>query len=131
MVYQKKLVDKIRCPFEYGLEVLGGKWKSRVLCLLSNCGPMRFRDLKQEMDSISDGVLSAALSDLMREGIISREAFNEVPPRVEYMGMYPLSIAMRTSSMEKSPSGPMSNVASSSGTALSKSVYKSSRGISS
>lgn len=84
MVYQKKLVDKICCPFEYGLEVLGGKWKSRVLCLLSNFWPMRFRDLKQEMDNISDGVLSAALSDLMREGIISREAFNEVPPRVEY-----------------------------------------------
>ena len=84
MPYQKKLEVRIRCPFEYGLEVLGGKWKARLLCILSNCGPMRFHELRDEMGDISDGVLSAALSSLMREGMLEREAFNEVPPRVVY-----------------------------------------------
>ena len=33
--YKEKLDDDIRCPFEYGLEIFGGKWKSRIICALS------------------------------------------------------------------------------------------------
>ena len=35
-MYHKKLESDIRCPLEYGLEVFGGKWKSRVICVLAD-----------------------------------------------------------------------------------------------
>lgn len=36
--YKKKLDDDIRCPLEYGLAIFGGKWKSRIICVLSANG---------------------------------------------------------------------------------------------
>ena len=74
----------MRCPFEYALQIFGGKWKSRILCLLHNTGALRFHRISAEMDNISDGVLSAALQELQNDGIVSRTVYGEVPPRVEY-----------------------------------------------
>ena len=34
-MYKKKLEEDIRCPLEYGLDVFGGKWKSRIICVWS------------------------------------------------------------------------------------------------
>lgn len=34
-MYQPKLEKDIRCPLEYGLAVFGGKWKSRIICVLA------------------------------------------------------------------------------------------------
>lgn len=44
-MYQPKTEKDIRCPLEYGLEVFGGKWKSRIICVLAEkarCGTARF-----------------------------------------------------------------------------------------
>ena len=68
MAYQKKTTNLIRCPFEYALQIFGGKWKSRIICLLHNMGPLRFNQICAEMGGISDGVLSAALQDLLGAG---------------------------------------------------------------
>jgi len=84
MHYQKKLSNSMRCPFEYSLQIFGGKWKSRIICLLHDTGALRFNRISDEMDNISDGVLSAALQELQNDGIVSRAVFGEVPPRVEY-----------------------------------------------
>ena len=84
MAYQKKIDHVLRCPFEYGLQIFGGKWNARILCLLSKQRPMRFREIRGELSDSTDAVLSGALRELLREGVIRREAFNEVPPRVEY-----------------------------------------------
>ena len=74
----------MRCPFEYALQIFGGKWKARIICLLHNLGPLRFHRISGEMDNISDGVLSAALQELQTAGVVSRAVYAEVPPRVEY-----------------------------------------------
>ena len=84
MAYQKKLSNFMRCPFEYALQIFGGKWKARIICLLHNLGPLRFHRISGEMDNISDGVLSAALQELQTAGVVSRAVYAEVPPRVEY-----------------------------------------------
>ena len=84
MAYQKKLEENIRCPFEYALQIFGGKWKARVVCLLHSLGSLRFGQISAEMDNISDGVLSAALQELHAAGIVTRAVYAEVPPRVEY-----------------------------------------------
>ena len=84
MAYKKKIEQVKRCPFEYGLQVFGGKWNSRILCLLSRDKPLRFHQIRDELGDITDAVLSGALRELMLDQAIQREAYNEVPPRVEY-----------------------------------------------
>ncbi len=84
MAYRKKLINEPRCPFEHALQLFGGKWKARILCLLHSLGTMRFNRISDEMNGISDGVLSGALQELQDAGMISRAVYGEVPPRVEY-----------------------------------------------
>lgn len=83
-MYQLKLEKDIRCPLEYGLEVFGGKWKPRIICVLSEKKVLRYSALRVELTDIADPVLASALRELMADGIIQRRQFEEIPPRVEY-----------------------------------------------
>ena len=47
-MYQAKLEKDIRCPLEYGLDVFGGRWKSRIICVLAHQGTLRYGILKGE-----------------------------------------------------------------------------------
>ena len=82
--YKKKLDDDIRCPLEYGLMLFGGKWKSRIICVLSANERLRYSEIRKEMYNITDSVLAATLKDLIEAGIIDRKSYDEIPPRVEY-----------------------------------------------
>lgn len=83
-MYKPKLEKDIRCPLEYGLNVFGGKWKSRVICVLAEKETLRYSTLRKEMINITDAVLAATLKELIADGIIERKQYNEIPPRVEY-----------------------------------------------
>jgi DNA-binding HxlR family transcriptional regulator len=83
-MYQRKLEKDIRCPLEYGLELLGGKWNSRVLCVLAARERLRYGELCHELGNITDTVLAATLKNLIANQMVKREAYNEIPPRVEY-----------------------------------------------
>lgn len=83
-MYQKKLKDDIRCPLEYGLEIFGGKWKSRIICVLAAMDTLRYSELRREMSNITDAVLAATLKELIADGIIFRKSYDEIPPKVEY-----------------------------------------------
>lgn len=82
--YKKKLEEDIRCPLEYGLAIFGGKWKSRIICVLASKERLRYSELRKEMCNITDAVLAATLKDLMEDNIIERTSYDEIPPRVEY-----------------------------------------------
>lgn len=83
MAYKRKLEKDIRCPLEYGLDVFGGRWKSRVLCVLSD-GPLRYSILRSQMANVTDAALASALKELVEDGLILRRQYEEIPPRVEY-----------------------------------------------
>lgn len=83
-MYQKKLKEDIRCPLEYGLDVFGGKWNSRVICVLAHKGTLRYSELRGEMANITDTVLASALKQLTAKEIVERISYDEIPPRVEY-----------------------------------------------
>lgn len=83
-MYHRKLEQDIRCPLEYGLSVFGGKWKSRIICVLAAKHALRYSELRSEMTNITDAVLAATLKDLLRNDIIARKSYDEIPPRVEY-----------------------------------------------
>lgn len=83
-MYQRKFEKDIRCPLEYGLDVFGGKWNSRIICVLSVKGVLRYSELRTEMGNISDAVLGGVLKDLLMHGLVLRKAYDEIPPKVEY-----------------------------------------------
>lgn len=84
MTYEPKIEKEIMCPIEYGLDIFGGKWKSRILCVLSSQSVMRYNEIRKELGNITDAVLAAMLKELIADELISREQYNEIPPKVEY-----------------------------------------------
>lgn len=83
-MYQKKIKEDIRCPLEYGLSVFGGKWKSRIICVLAGKKKLRYSEIRKEMCNITDAVLASTLKELIKDGIVKRKSYDEIPPRVEY-----------------------------------------------
>lgn len=84
MKYEPKLEKEIMCPLEYGLNIFGGKWKSRIICVLASKDVMRYNEIRRELSNITDAVLAAMLKELIADKIIQREQYNEIPPKVEY-----------------------------------------------
>ncbi len=83
-MYQRKIAKDIRCPLEYGLEIFGGKWNSRIICVLAAKETLRYSELRQEMGNITDAVLASTLKILIANGLVLRKSYDEIPPRVEY-----------------------------------------------
>lgn len=84
MKYEPKTEKEILCPLEYGLDIFGGKWKSRIICVLSAKDIMRYNEIRKELGNITDAVLAAMLKELIANRLISRTQYNEIPPKVEY-----------------------------------------------
>lgn len=84
MTYMTREEREIRCPLEYGMDIFGGKWKPRIICILNHKGTMRYSDIKKELVNLTDTVLSGALKELVDDGMVTRVQFDEIPPRVEY-----------------------------------------------
>lgn len=74
---------KYNISVEATLEVIGGKWKSVILCHLTH-GKKRTSDLKRLMPNITQKMLTQQLRELEADGIINRIVYNQVPPKVEY-----------------------------------------------
>lgn len=72
------------CPVDVTLTVIGGKWKAVLVFHLSRGGAHRFAELRRKTPGISERVLARQLRELEGDGIVTREVFPEVPPRVEY-----------------------------------------------
>ena len=71
------------CPTRLVLDHIADKWASLILWRISD-GPVRFNELRRKVEGISTKVLSQALKQLERDGLILRRAFATVPVTVEY-----------------------------------------------
>lgn len=71
------------CPTRLLLNHISDKWAALILWRISS-GPVRFNQLRRDVEGISTKVLSQALKRLGRDGLISREVFATVPVTVEY-----------------------------------------------
>ncbi|MGH9943669.1 MAG: winged helix-turn-helix transcriptional regulator [Pyrinomonadaceae bacterium] len=72
-----------RCPAETTLQIIGGRWKVLILFQLFQ-GVQRFSELQRALTGISQKMLTQQLREMERDGIVEREVFPQVPPRVEY-----------------------------------------------
>ena len=73
-----------KCPLNYAMSIIGGKWKMQIICSLNNKGTMRYNELRRKLDGISNTVLASSLKELEEEGLVERREYLEVPIRVEY-----------------------------------------------
>lgn len=71
------------CPTRQALDRIADKWTVLILGLLES-GPMRFNQLRREIEGISQKMLSQTLKSLERDGLVSRKVFATVPVTVEY-----------------------------------------------
>lgn len=71
------------CPVETTLSLISDRWKVLILRDLFT-GTKRFGELKKSLTGISQKVLTANLRDMEANGLLTRRAYAEVPPRVEY-----------------------------------------------
>lgn len=72
------------CPIRNILSRIGDKWSMLVLYTLETDEAKRFKELQRNIPNISQKMLTATLRMLEADGLVKREAFAEVPPRVEY-----------------------------------------------
>ena len=71
------------CPVETTLTLIGDKWKVLILRDFMS-GTKRFGELKKSIGTVSQKVLTAQLRDMEANGLVHRDVYAEVPPRVEY-----------------------------------------------
>ena len=77
-------IDQI-CPIRYAMGIIGQKWKIPILWHLADDKmPLRFRDFKKGIPCITDVMLSKSLHELEYSGIIHRQQYDCIPPKVEY-----------------------------------------------
>ena len=88
-MYMRKINKEVdpqylNCPIRNVIEKFGDKWSLLVLYQLHDKGTLRFNELHREMADCSQKMLSQTLKRLEQIGLISRQVYPEVPPRVEY-----------------------------------------------
>lgn len=80
----QKIHHATLCPVRDILSRLSSKWAMLILITLNANKTMRFSDIQKSIGDISQRMLTVSLRTLEADGLISREVFPEVPPRVEY-----------------------------------------------
>ncbi|MGE4549478.1 MAG: winged helix-turn-helix transcriptional regulator [Intestinibacillus sp.] len=73
-----------KCPYVTSQKLLAGKWSMLILYYLSDKKPLRFGELLRSLPDLTQSTLTKQLRALESSGLIHREVYPEVPPRVEY-----------------------------------------------
>jgi DNA-binding HxlR family transcriptional regulator len=68
----------------HALQLVGGKWKLRILLVLGSAESLRYGEIRSRVAGITDMMLSQSLKNLCASGLIQRQQFQQIPPRVEY-----------------------------------------------
>lgn len=75
---------KVVCPLKLVNEIVGGKWKESIICILEDGKQARYNEIRRKIPDITNMMLAQSLKNLEEYGIIKRMQYNEMPVRVEY-----------------------------------------------
>ena len=76
--------DFYETGYSYTLSLIAGKYKPIILYCLMEYEPVRFNEMQRYLGRVADKTLSQNLKELERDGLIHREMYTEIPPKVEY-----------------------------------------------
>ena len=76
--------DFSRTGYSYTLSLISGKYKPIILYCLMEYEPVRFNEMQRYLGRIADKTLSQTLKELEKDGLVHREMYPEIPPKVEY-----------------------------------------------
>lgn len=80
----EKFIYEADCPVRNVLDRIGDKWSILVICILGECGTLRFNEINSMIGNISQKMLTVTLKTLEADGLVSRKMYAQVPPKVEY-----------------------------------------------
>lgn len=72
------------CGLKKVLDIVGGKWKIMILCVIDNNEVVRYGDLRRTVYGITNTMLANSLKDMENDGLVLRKQYDEMPVRVEY-----------------------------------------------
>jgi DNA-binding HxlR family transcriptional regulator len=72
------------CPLGGVIDTMSKKYAIQVLCVVNAAEPVRFKEIESWLSGVSTSTLSDRLEDLVDEGLLERNQYDEIPPRVEY-----------------------------------------------
>lgn len=72
------------CGLKKVLDIVGGKWKIMILCVIDNKEVVRYGELTRAIDGITNTMLANSLKELEADGLVERKQYAEMPVRVEY-----------------------------------------------
>ncbi len=77
-------IYQTECPILWAMNVIGQKWKLPILWYIRDKGVIRYNELRRKVVGITPTMLSKCLTELEESGLVHREQYMEIPPRVEY-----------------------------------------------
>ena len=72
------------CDLKKVIDIIGGKWKIMILCVIDNNEIVRYGDLRRAVYGITNTMLAQSLKELEHDGLVCRRQYDEMPVRVEY-----------------------------------------------
>lgn len=81
------------CGLDATLRVIAGKWKPLILYFLAQGGPTRYGELRRAVRDVSDKMLIQQLKELEADGLVKRNDYKKIPPRVDY-SLTPLGLSL-------------------------------------
>ncbi len=72
------------CGLKKVLDIVGGKWKIMILCVIDKEGTVRYGDLRRSVFGITNTMLATSLKEMENDGLVERKQYMEMPVRVEY-----------------------------------------------
>lgn len=75
---------KEKCGLKRVLDIIGGKWKIRILCSIDNETVVRYGQLRRMVNGITNTMLANSLKEMEDDGLVKRTQYPEMPVRVEY-----------------------------------------------
>lgn len=82
--YKGIVADNQDTCFGYTLSIINGKWKLLIIFYLSRHGTVRYNELQRMIGKITYRTLSSTLKEMESDGLIHREEYPQIPPKVEY-----------------------------------------------
>ena len=87
MIKKEPLCENIAgdgCGLKKVLNIIGGKWKIMILCVIDKDEVVRYGDLRRAVYGITNTMLANSLKELEIDGLVTRKQYDEMPVRVEY-----------------------------------------------